>query len=555
MAWLGEHPHLALTAFVHVVFIIGIYSLVVKEYDVPPKDVPMQLGIAIETTHGPDDPDEVESGGGGMVSPFPTPQPIPGLTNESDSATNQAAIPQTPRLPDLLIPTPEGRPATLSPIHSHSLGQLMRGDGVEGSGQTGQGGSAGGGLGLRSEIGRGIGVRNNGGSAESESAVDAGLRWLAAHQTREDLWVQSQNRSIPVGFWHPTRYVESARDLQTMQPIRTTLGSVVSSTQEYTLGLTALVTLAFLGAGHKPGEGQYGDELGRAVRWMLLEQDSRGRFGRRNMYNHAIAVFALAECMQLTGDDTLRGPIQRGVDHIVTLQNPDGGWDYTPNMSPRNDTSITSWCMMALKAAQAGGVAVPRIVFVRMIHHFKRMTTADGYTIYADRSEDDYRLGAAMVATSLFCRLSLGAKRDDLDVARQVRIMQGMLPDHTKLESLDHSYYSWYLGTLACFFHGGETWRQWNAAFRPMAVSLQRRDGQFRGSWNPSDRWSWAGGRVYATATMVLALEVYYRYVPEFFVADAKQWQPFWDNDRLYAVLGPEFRDRRPFIPNQPHHR
>jgi len=39
-------------------------------------------------------------------------------------------------------------------------------------------------------------------------------------------------------------------------------------------------------------------------------------------------------------------------------------------------------------------------------------------------------------------------------------------------------------------------------------------DGRVGGSWDPLDRWSTTGGRVYQTAICTLTLEVYYRYLP-----------------------------------------
>ncbi len=545
--WFAEHPYVGVAAFVHAVFIIAIYTLVVKQVDAPTKDPVIEIGIGFESSDGPDKPEDVEQGGGGPPTPFPHPQPIPGLKNDADAKANEAAMARTPELPPVTTPTETGAPPTLSPIHSNAMGQLLTGEGVPGSGASGEGASAGGGYGLRSEAGRGIGVRNNGGSAESEAAVDAGLRWLAAHQTREQEYIHSLGRTVPIGYWHPTDFSRSARDLRTMEPVRERLGSSGATTQEFKIGLTGLVTLAFLGAGHKPGEGEYGDEVGRAVRWLVLQQDAFGVFGRANMYNHSIATLALCEAMQATGDQSLRPTIEKAVKHMLKLQYEDGGWDYSPNFTARNDTSINSWCMIALKSAKAQGIVVERTTFLRIIHHFKRMTTADGFTIYADRTKEDYRVGTAMVATSQFCRLSLGAMRDDAMVARQGKIMLDHLPDSTDLNSLDNSYYSWYLGTLASFFQGGEQWLRWNSVVRPLAVRLQRRDGQYRGSWDPVDKWSWAGGRIYSTAIMVLMLEVYYRYVPEYFIADAQQYVPFWDDARLYAVLGDTLRGRRAF--------
>ncbi|OHB76885.1 MAG: hypothetical protein A2Z34_10115 [Planctomycetes bacterium RBG_16_59_8] len=44
----------------------------------------------------------------------------------------------------------------------------------------------------------------------------------------------------------------------------------------------------------------------------------------------------------------------------------------------------------------------------------------------------------------------------------------------------------------------------------------KRTDGDKWGSWEPLDRWSPKGGRVYATAINCLTLEVYYRYASDF---------------------------------------
>ena len=40
----------------------------------------------------------------------------------------------------------------------------------------------------------------------------------------------------------------------------------------------------------------------------------------------------------------------------------------------------------------------------------------------------------------------------------------------------------------------------------------QRKDGDFKGSWDPDGAWGFSGGRVYSTAMMTLSLQVYYRY-------------------------------------------
>jgi hypothetical protein len=60
---------------------------------------------------------------------------------------------------------------------------------------------------------------------------------------------------------------------------------------------------------------------------------------------------------------------------------------------------------------------------------------------------------------------------------------------------------------------GGESWTTWNGAMKAAVVANQRpRDaGPAAGSWDPVDAWGEDGGRVYATALMVLCLAEYYR--------------------------------------------
>jgi hypothetical protein len=66
------------------------------------------------------------------------------------------------------------------------------------------------------------------------------------------------------------------------------------------------------------------------------------------------------------------------------------------------------------------------------------------------------------------------------------------------------------------FMAGGEPWKRWNDVVRDHILSLQVRGTDCaRGSWEPNDRWSSEGGRVYSTALAVLSLEVYYRFARE----------------------------------------
>jgi hypothetical protein len=72
--------------------------------------------------------------------------------------------------------------------------------------------------------------------------------------------------------------------------------------------------------------------------------------------------------------------------------------------------------------------------------------------------------------------------------------------------------YYWYYGSYAMFQMGGRHWKAWNKAMKTAVLDSQRQDGAHLGSWDPVGPWGMKGGRVYSTASMVLCLEVYFRY-------------------------------------------
>ena len=96
-----------------------------------------------------------------------------------------------------------------------------------------------------------------------------------------------------------------------------------------------------------------------------------------------------------------------------------------------------------------------------------------------------------------------------------------LLRDKPRWEPKEIDFYYWYYGSLAIFQFdgpGGAKWRAWNEDMKNVLVKNQNTAsaGCRNGSWEPVDRWSRQGGRVYATALNALTLEVYYRYANVF---------------------------------------
>lgn len=368
---------------------------------------------------------------------------------------------------------------------------------------------------LRRGPGHQLGLRTGGGTAGSENAVQAGLRWLADHQDEDGHWDAK-------GF---TKHCPPGENCGGAAP-----GRVFP--WPFDLGVTGLATLAFLGAGHTPEEGDYRDTVSRAVRYLLRCQQDTGAFSneppvvtrladgqviearRISIYCHSICALALAECLGMTGDEQLRGPVERAVDFLVESQQELGGWDYFQFRTGRNDSSVTGWVAMTLKSASAAGVKVPAECWYRLFGFIESMSHPEGYLRYTNTQR---RYGIALAAVGLLCREYLGWPRDSGDLGVTAELLLADLPDWDKLPDYPnyHSMYYWYYGTLALHHLGGSYWERWNQRMRDMLIAHQETRGHRSGSWAPQGLWARQhAGRVYSTALCVLNLEIYYRYLP-----------------------------------------
>ncbi len=184
-------------------------------------------------------------------------------------------------------------------------------------------------------------VRSQGGTLESECAVELGLDWLARHQKPDGSWSLDITDECS-GHGCPAR------------------PAAVSDT-----AATGLALLPMLGAGHTHAKkDRYQQTIRKGLAWIQSNQSADGEIflgGLRNsgMYSHAIATLALTEAYGLTGDKRLQQSAQRGVDYIVKAQNlEDGGWRYVPGMA--GDTSVFGWQMFVLRSAALARLKVPK---------------------------------------------------------------------------------------------------------------------------------------------------------------------------------------------------
>ncbi|MEM7474776.1 MAG: prenyltransferase/squalene oxidase repeat-containing protein [Planctomycetota bacterium] len=324
----------------------------------------------------------------------------------------------------------------------------------------------------------------NGGTIETEKAVEEALRWLAEHQRPNGSWSLLHTKDA-CGNDCPN---EGSKD-------------------RFDTAATGLALLAFLGAGHTHREGEYRQVVRRGVYFLLqvMENTPQGASlmyqSERGMYNHGIASFAICEAYQLTSDPDLKKAAQETVDFIMTAQGYSGGWGYLPKKP--GDLTLSGWQVMALKSAFAAGLDVSPSTIMR-VDKFLDSQQMEGGVFYGYRKPAK---SPTCTSIALLLRMFRGVSHTD------PRILEGALFLSKLGPTRDDAYYNYY-ATLFLFHVGGPRWEIWNESMREHLIRSQAKMGHARGSWYFENAYGKEGGRLYTTAMCAMTLEVYYRYSP-----------------------------------------
>jgi hypothetical protein len=331
-----------------------------------------------------------------------------------------------------------------------------------------------------------------GGSEATERAVQAGLRWLAAAQSADGRWEAAR---------HGAGIERTAEGRE-----RRGVGGRTDH------GVTGLALLAMLGAGNTHRDGPHAATVDRGIRFLVGRQRADGSFAGdaeffAALYCHGMATIAVAECLAMTGDESLRPAVERGVAHTLAMQHPaTGGWRYAAG--DRGDTSQCGWQVMVLATARNAGLGGFDAAEARSRVFLQSVASGAAGGLAAYRAGE--RPSMAMTAEALYCRLVLGASPAAPATTEALSMISSAPPTPATANA-----YAWYYATVASFHAGGPQWDRWNAQLQATLVSMQRRDGgPLDGSWDPDPVWGGHGGRVYSTALSAMTLEVYYRHQP-----------------------------------------
>jgi hypothetical protein len=280
--------------------------------------------------------------------------------------------------------------------------------------------------------------------------------------------------------------------------------------------VTGLAIMAFLSAGHVPGEGRYGAVVEKGIRWVLKNQKANGLLGESNqqeMYQHGIATLMLAEAAGMTDSDLakeIRQAVAKAVRVILIAQrgqgnNHNGGWRYRVYQGD-SDISVTGWQVMALRAARNLGCDVPAEAIDRAVAFIKRCHDkgSGGF-----RYQPGGQLTAACTGTSVLALEICGKEHH-----RSQEALRGgaFLLRKSNLPSLREQwlFYSVYYGSQATFQLGGNYWTLYRPRLHELLLGMQNGAG----IWDARSGDANQGGRAYCTAMAILALTVEYRFLP-----------------------------------------
>jgi hypothetical protein len=332
---------------------------------------------------------------------------------------------------------------------------------------------------------------------ESEETLARGLAWLARNQGPEGNWTSND------------------------------------------LGLVSTAMLAFLADGHVPGRGRYGENVQRAMDYVLRHAKPSGLLNisdpGRAMYNHGLSTFVLGQAYGMSSDPRLGPALDRALKLIAQTQCGDGGWDYqAARQDHGHDLSLAVMQALALRSAVDSGLEVPPEVVDLAIKSVREHFTPEGCPGNANEVEQKkhpgqftytpYQAGTpAMAAAGIVCMQEFG-QYDDWRIGKSLEKTVKNIEERAKLNEAGpngrapfNDAYTLYYVSQALYQVGGESWKSHYPALRDYLVKSQIREPNKPdrdGMWEAGDRVSGRPGEMYVTAVACFVLAIPNRYLP-----------------------------------------
>jgi squalene cyclase len=312
-------------------------------------------------------------------------------------------------------------------------------------------------------------------TAETEKAIEKGLKYLAARQSSDGSW---RNEG---GY-----------------------GS-------YPVTMTALTGLALTASGSTPTQGPYSPHLRKAVNYLVRSSQRNGLICRRgeeesrSMYGHGFSMLFLSEIYGMEEDEErlnqIRWVLQKGVDLTGKAQSRLGGWLYTPDMGG-DEGSVTITQVQALRAARNAGIAVPKEIIDKSMKYLEKSVQPDGGIAY--------RVGMAgsrppITAAAVACWFNAG-EYDNPHAKKALKYCKNNIGIGNMAQGVwGHYFYAHFYMAQVMYLAGDKEWNEYYPKIRDYLLHTQSDDGSWEGD---------SVGRIYGTSLALVILQLPYSRLP-----------------------------------------
>ena len=277
-------------------------------------------------------------------------------------------------------------------------------------------------------------------------------------------------------------------------------------------GIVGICTMAFMASGEDPNFGPYAENVRRALRNIVSNQNPKTGYLGNSMYHHGFATLCLSEAYGVVNDRllwrgselpkeqqrTLGQALDLAVLCIVTAQkkNQWNAWRYSPT-SKDADTTVSGTVLMGLLGARNAGIAVPNEAIDKALGFFRSHTIQGGTVAYQGTSSHGSPVIRTAIATLVY---SMGKRKDWPEYKATSEYIKKRIDENVP----GHPFYYRYYMAQALFHSDLKSWEHWNRRTMKKLQELQSDNGSFASNHGPA----------YGTGMSLLAMALNYRLLP-----------------------------------------
>jgi hypothetical protein len=315
---------------------------------------------------------------------------------------------------------------------------------------------------------------------KSIKSIEKGIKWLLKYQNKDGSWGCGEPATPP------------------------------------SAGITGLAVLAIMAQGDVPGRGKYGEQIEKAVNYLMQVADKTGKITGQyvtemgEVYDHACALLALSQVAGMLTDkdkeERLKTILRAGVKWLAGCQNADGGWSRSAGLS---DAAVTAQVWLALRGCYQTGLSFEK-PDDKKIEKYAERAALNRFEAFGG--------GQSGAGTQFindvggYLRINYGFGRQD---KKEVKKWADIVAKKFLVSEVPAPISEWdYVGAFhisQAFRHdddkGGEHWKKWFPKARDYFVKIQNKDG----SWSIINC---VACKAFATALALNVLQVPYRLLP-----------------------------------------